>query len=127
MVVPFFCMENSKQKKSAGKRPAPISIRLYEERRDEFYALHKASGLSVNTFVMQTVFGNGSTKPVMDKKTLALLLSQAARINGHLEEMGHSSSDSQNFLILEECRHELFEIRAALLAGMRGNAPGVRG
>ena len=45
-------------------------------------------------------------KPVMDKKMLALLLSQAARINGYLEEMGHGSSDNQNFLILEECRHE---------------------
>ncbi len=77
----------------------------------------------MNAFVMEAVFGNGSTKPVMDKKMLALLLSQAARINGHLEEMGHSSSDSQNLLILEECRHELSEIRAVLLAGMRGNAP----
>lgn len=66
--------------------------------------------------------GNGSTKPVMDKKMLALLLSQAARINSHLEEMGHRSSDIQNFLILEECRHELSEIRAALLAGMRGRS-----
>ena len=77
----------------------------------------------MNAFVMDAVFGNGSTKPVMDKKMLALLLSQAARINGHLEEMGHSSTETQNFLILEECRHELAEIRAALLAGMRGNKP----
>ncbi len=75
----------------------------------------------MNAFIMEAVFGNGSTKPVMDKKTLALLLSQAARINSHLEEMGHSSSDSQNLLILEECRHELSEIRAVLLAGMMGN------
>lgn len=106
---------DSNKTKNSDKRPAPISIRPPASLRDEFYARAKNSGLSMNAFVMQVVFGNSSTKPVMDKKMLALLLSQAAKINSHLEEMGHSSSDSQNFLILEECRHELSEIRAALL------------
>lgn len=114
-------MDSNKPKNSADKRSAPLSWRPPAGGEEKVRAKAKASGKSLNAYFNQQMLGEDSGKPIMDKKSLALLLSQAARINGHLEEMGHSSSDSQNFLILEECRHELSEIRAALLAGMRGN------
>lgn len=111
-------MDSKNHKTLTGKRPAPVSYRPPVALSDEFYVRAKNSGLSINGFITQSIFERASGKSVMDKKLLALLLSQAARINGHLEEVGHSSSDTQNFLILEECRHELAEIRAALLASM---------
>jgi hypothetical protein len=114
---------DSNKPKNSDKRLAPISIRPPARLSDEFYARAKNSGLSMNAFIMEAIFGSGFTTPIMDKKSLGLLLSQAGRINSHLEEMGHSSTETQNLLILEECRHELSEIRTALLAGMRGEEP----
>ncbi len=117
----IFGMDDINTKKS-DRRPAPISFRPPEKLRDEFYARAKNSGLSLNAFITQCIFDRGTTNSVIDRKPLALLLSQAARLNGHLEEMGQSSTDSQNLLILEECRHELSEIRAALLIAIGRNA-----
>lgn len=108
----------SKNRKHTGKRPAPVSYRPPEKLRDEFYARAKNSGLSLNAYITQAVFERGSGSAACDKKMLALLLSQAARINTHLEEMEACTSGG-HVMLLEECRHELAEIRAALLEGMR--------
>ncbi len=114
-------MENIKPKNSIKKRLAPISYRPPEKLRYEFYARVKNSGLSLNAYITQAVFGRDITNAVIDKKSLALLLSQAARINGYLEEMGQGSTEAQNILTLEECRYELSEIRVAIIKALGKN------
>ncbi|CAD0261089.1 conserved hypothetical protein [Pseudomonas veronii] len=49
---------------------------------------------------------------------IAMLLSQAARINDRLEQAGRSSTDSDPSLIFQECRDELAEIRSYLMLAL---------
>lgn len=111
-------MDSNNPKNSAGKRPAPISIRPPARLSDEFYARAKNSGLSMNAFVMDAVFGNGSTNLVMDKKSLALLLSQEAILVGLYQEVLKRTSDPVAKSLIEQCLDVSDEKRADIVKAL---------
>lgn len=98
------------------KRPAPISYRPPKGREAEFYERVAASGLPVNAFLNERVFGRGR-RPQGEQQELARLLAAAARISDQLHNIA-LSGDAQNALPIEQAHEELHEIRAALLSLM---------
>lgn len=100
------------------KRPAPVSYRPPERLRDEFYVRAQNSGLSLNAFITQSVFGASAARQKGDRKLAACLLSQAAQINDRLADLDQACQSARQEAILQECRDELAEIRAALLKQM---------
>lgn len=105
------------------KRPAPISYRPPERLRDEFHTRVRDSGQSINAFITAAVFGQAAprTRPLstVEQKLIAMLLSQAARINDRLEQACSSSANGNHSLLLQECRDELAEIRSYLMLALR--------
>ena len=99
------------------KRAAPISYRPPKDREDEFDARVAASGLSINGFLNDCVFGKNRRRPG-EVKALALLLGRAAHIRDHLHEISLGASDEEA-CIIKAAMDELTEIRAALLILMR--------
>ncbi|MDD2003612.1 hypothetical protein NLY39_03565 [Pseudomonas sp. KHPS1] len=101
------------------KRPAPISYRPPERLREEFHTRVRNSRQSVNAFITEAVFGQAAprSRPMssLDQKMVAMLLSQAARINDRLEQACKSSVDGNHSPLLQECRDELAEIRSYLM------------
>ena len=108
--------------RSKKKRDAPISYRPPERLRDEFHARVQNSGQSVNGYITDAIFGRTAPRSKrvspLDQKMIAMLLSQAARINDRLEQAGRSSTDSGPSLILQECRDDLAEIRSYLMLAL---------
>lgn len=98
------------------KRAAPISYRPPKGREDEFNARVAASGLSVNAFLTESVFGRNRHRPG-ELRALARLLGQAAHIRDSLHEISMSAG-GDDALAVEAVMEELTEIRAALLALM---------
>ena len=99
------------------KRRAPNSYRPPRDKEDEFDARVAASGLSINGFLNDCVFGKNSRWPG-EIKALALLLGRAAHIRDHLHEVLLSASDKEA-RVIKAAMDELTEIRAALLILMR--------
>lgn len=97
------------------KRRAPISYRPPKGREAEFDARVAESGLPVNAFITQRVFGNQRRNA--EKAELARLLAEAARINDRLHEAALSGAEA-NTLLLESCQDELHGIRNALMSLM---------
>ncbi|PQO22447.1 hypothetical protein C2I36_12955 [Rhodobacteraceae bacterium WD3A24] len=95
------------------KRAAPISYRPPKDREDEFRARVAASGLSVNAFLTESVFGRTRHRPG-ELKALARLLGRAAHIRDNLHEISMSAG-GDDALVIEAAMDELAEIRAALL------------
>lgn len=102
------------------KRAAPISYRPPRDREDEFRARVAASGLSVNAFLTESVFGRTRHRPG-ELKALARLLARAAHIRDSLHEISMSAG-GDDALAIEAVMAELAEIRAALLE-MMGRRP----
>ncbi|MGD9537126.1 MAG: hypothetical protein AB7P52_05155 [Alphaproteobacteria bacterium] len=98
------------------KRAAPISYRPPRKREAEFAARAEASGLSVNGFLNDCVFGKNRRRPG-EQQALARLLGRAARIGDALEEIS-LTGDAGHAVVIEAALAELSEIRAALLALM---------
>ena len=98
------------------KRAAPISYRPPKGREDEFSARVAASGLSVNAFLTESVFGRNRHRPG-ELRALARLLGQSANIRYRLREISMSAG-GDDALAIEAVMDELTEIRAALLALM---------
>ena len=96
------------------KRPPPISYRPPKEREEEFHARVAASGMSVNAFITESVFGRGR-RSRGELQTLAQLLNEAARISDRLHDIGLTGPGNAA-LQIEAMRRELTEIRAALVA-----------
>src|SRR5688572_13614165 len=92
------------------KRRAPISYRPPKGREEEFDALVAASGLSVNAFLNECVFGKHRRNPA-ERKQLALLLASAARISDQLHDISLAGT-GDSALALEAAHRELTEIRA---------------
>lgn len=104
------------------KREAPISYRPPKELSEEFRARVQNSGLSINAYITASVFGQAAPRSPrsapLEQKMLAMLLSQAARVSGRLDDVAGQSADPEHALILAECRHELAEIRGALMLAL---------
>jgi len=94
------------------KRAAPISYRPPKDREDEFKARVAASGLSVNAFITESVFGRSRHRPG-ELKALARLLGRAAHIRDSLYGVSLSAG-GEDALIIEAAMEELAEIRAVL-------------
>ena len=95
------------------KRAAPISYRPPKKREDEFRARVAASGLSVNAFITESVFGRNRHRPG-ELKALARLLGRAGHIRDSLHEISMTAG-GEDVLVIEAAMAELAEIRAALL------------
>lgn len=101
------------EKKTAHKRRAPISYRPPREREDEFYARVSESGLSVNAFLTDAVFGRSRYRPAEMRK-LAQLLSACAVIRDALDALPEADHEVRAE-VLAAIHAELSEVRAALL------------
>lgn len=97
------------------KRDAPTSYRPPQELREEFMRRVESSGLPVNAFITQAVFGN--RRRPEERVALAKLLAEAARISDALHEIAGSESGESASAIMAAQR-DLSEIRAALLTLM---------
>lgn len=107
------------------KREAPISYRPPTGLSVAFRERVLNSGLSINAYITQSVFGQEAPRvrraTSVDQKMLASLLSQSAKINGHLETISHHNPTSHETM-LAECRTELAEIRTCLMLAL-GRSP----
>ena len=107
------------------KREAPISYRPPTGLSAAFRERVLNSGLSINAYITQSVFGQAARRssrvaPV-DQKMVAQLLSQSAKISDRLEIVSQHNPASHETL-LEECRSELAEIRTCLMVAL-GRSP----
>lgn len=103
------------------KREAPVSYRPPAELREEFAARVRNSGLSINAFINEAVFGQTAprTRRVspLDQQMLAMLLSQAARISTHLGAAPAGNPLSQAAVL--QCRDDLAVIRQVVMQVLR--------
>lgn len=116
-VVPAY--GRTMDRKPKPKRIAPVSYRPPERLREEFHTRVQNSGLSVNAFITEAVFGQAAPKSRrvqrLDHQTATALLAQAARMTDQLRIMAGSASDQYHAALIEECRDELAEIRNVIL------------
>lgn len=107
------------------KREAPISYRPPTGLSAAFRERVLHSGLSINAYITQAVFGQAVGRAQrdtpIDQKMVALLLSQSARISDRLETVNNHNPASHETL-LEECHAELAEIRTCLMIAL-GRSP----
>jgi len=106
--------------KKKPKRAAPISYRPPKDRAAELHVRVAASGLTVNAFITEAVFGRSRHRPD-ELQALARLLGTAAQISDQLHEISLTGA-GENDLLIEAAQRDLAEIRAALLDSM-GRTP----
>lgn len=94
------------------KRDTPISYRPPVDLRDEFVRRVEASGLPVNAFITQAVFG-GRRRPA-ERELLAQIMAEAAIIRDQLDAIADSAQADH----VDAALGELAVIRAALLKMM---------
>lgn len=105
-------------------REAPISYRPPEALREEFRARVEQSGLSVNAFITQSVFGSAPPRPsrrsprhsLLDQRVLARLLGEAARLRTSLETL--PVDGERQALLHEEAAAALQDIRTLLMQAL---------
>lgn len=95
------------------KRPRPYSYRPPEARRAELEDLVSKSGLSLNAFITEAIFGRNRHRPA-EIKLLARILGQCAAIADQLRLIRSSSVSVDHTLLLESVDARLKEIRSAL-------------
>jgi hypothetical protein len=101
-------------------RAAPISYRPPKDREAELLARVAASGLPVNAFITQAIFGRNRHRPD-ELQALAGLLARTAQISDRLSEIELAGAGGSAPPI-EAAQRDLADIRAALIALM-GRAP----
>lgn len=95
------------------KRKAPISYRPPAHREAELEALVASSGLSMNAFLTEAVFGRGRIRPA-ELQTLAVLLAKAQRMSDRLDELAREGHHEMA-PAFAQARAELSEIRGGIL------------
>lgn len=104
------------------KRDPPISYRPPAALRQEFLARVERSGLSVSGFITAAVFDQrpprASRRPPVERKLLAQLLGEAARIRDQLHEVSLTDAGEHSALLIAQAVGELTAIRSALLKAM---------
>lgn len=103
------------------KRPAPYSYRPPRDREEAFARLVAESGLSVNAFLTEAVFGRSRHRPA-EIRLLAKLLQMLAQIRDELRQLRIEGADGASLLLLESVLERLIEIRAAVFRCM-GRTP----
>lgn len=98
---------------NARKREAPISYRPPKDRAAEFRALVAESGMSVNAFITERVFG--ARRRPADPQMLARLLARAADIRDQLHDIQRGAAGETQALAIEAALDELAEIRSVLI------------
>lgn len=111
------------KKQTDAKREAPISYRPPVDLRDEFRVRVERSGLSQNAFITHSVFGGEppriSRRPGVERKLIAHLLSQTARLHDDLHDIGLVAGDNGDIvLLLEQALAELTAIRSSCFTAM---------
>lgn len=108
-----------KKKKS---RPAPISYRPPVGKREEVIARAQREGLSVSAYLTKCVFNKlpprQTRRPPLEKKLVAKLLGEAARIRDALHEISLHGDCQENALLVEQAVEQLIEIRTLLMKAM---------
>ena len=103
------------------RREAPISYRPPAALRDEFRARVEKSGLSVSAFITQAIFERKpprqARRPVVEQKSLAHLLGEAAKIRDALTHLAQGEG-AQRPDLYEQAVADLTEMRSALLKAM---------
>lgn len=104
------------------KREAPISYRPPHELLAQFRARVEESGLSVNAFITEAVFGASAPGPARRASAshadVARLLAETALLNERLKNLASDPDDA----LLEAAVQDLHEIRAACLKAL-GRSP----
>ncbi len=95
------------------KRPRPYSYRPPEARRAELEILVSKSGLSLNAFITEAIFGRNRHRPA-ELKRLARILGQCAHIADKLRHIERDGIAGDHTLLLDSIHDRLLEIRAAL-------------
>jgi hypothetical protein len=98
------------------KRSSPFSYRPPVEKRAEFEAMARQSGLSTNAFISECVFGRSRHRPGELQK-LAQILGQCAIISDALHDIGVNGAE-RSILTLEAMATELQLIRTEIMARM---------
>lgn len=102
------------------RRRAPISYRLPEILREEFRTRVEKSGLSVNAFITQAIFGSPppqqSRRPPVAAQDLARLLAEAAKLRGQLETL--SVDGERQVQLHEQAVAALTDIRTLLMQAL---------
>ena len=108
------------EKKTTDKRRAPISYRPPKDRAEEFYARVEESGLSVNAFLTEAIFGRSRHRPA-ELKMLALLLARCAQIRDSLAPLS-DDPDMDKSKSMRKVSADLSALRNLLLI-MMGRKP----
>lgn len=95
------------------QRERPFTYRPPKARRQEFETMLRESGLSVNAFLNEAVFGRTRHRPAENKK-LAQLLIICAAIADELREIKMNGAD-HSILVLEHIAEELRLVRTAIM------------
>ena len=106
--------------KDRKKRVAPISYRPPVELREEFQARVEKSGLSTSAFITKAIFNQVAPRqvrrPPIEKKLLAKLLAEAARIRADLHEISMcGGDDTETAHLIEQAVETLIDIRTAIM------------
>lgn len=106
------------------QRQAPISYRPPSDRRSELYALQLQSGLAMNAFITDSIFGSGTDRrKKLQDRDVARLLSYAARLREHLDILAAAHPEQgPEAGALRDAERELDLLRTALIAAT-GRAP----
>lgn len=116
------------------KREPPISYRVPVGHREEFYAGHAVSGLSVSGYMTQLMFEphafcdgcqkalptpqisrpRASRRPSVEVQGITRVLSQGARISDQLDDIKRVAGENPTILaLLEQANAEIAAMRAA--------------
>lgn len=98
------------------KRERPISYRPPKDRRAHFEAMVAESGLSVNAFITECIFGRSRHRPAELQK-LAQILGQCADIADQLRNIRLLGAEPST-PIIENMADELRLIRTAIMSRM---------
>ena len=98
------------------KRAKPYSYRPPKRLTEEFEQRAKESGLSVNAFITECVFGRTRHRP-SELKALARIRAACANIADDMRRIGARPERAKSFE-LEEIARELALIRSALMSLM---------
>jgi hypothetical protein len=105
---------------STKNREAPISYRPPEILREEFRARVEKSGLSVNAFITQAVFGQApprqARRPSVATQDLARLLAEAAKLRAQLDTL--PVDGAHQVQLHEEAVAALTDIRTLLMQAL---------
>ncbi len=108
------------------KRSSPISYRPPEGTRSELFVRQLKSGLCMNAFITEAIFGMPSPRqvrrPPIEKAELARLLALAANIRDQLDALQNDPSIPERDDQLDRALDDLNVLRSAIFSAL-GRTP----